>query len=214
LSVWDMVNKLHAFLLVKQEYPSAIDLRWAGSTNPFGPLSAQTTRDTTLFPFYGRHPFTTASKKTKASRKQQREYEVEMNVILLALENTQMPWLVPARSHDELMKKIEEAGANLFPGAKIAGLVPGVVSSPFDAYAYPWDANSTQEWVFEFRARTLEYALTDACNDLEAKCGDNTESHAMLVGIRGVAKTEARFWLVGENALKKLRIVLLVGDQS
>jgi hypothetical protein len=93
---------------------------------------------------------------------------IENDEIVDAPDKTKMPWLVPACSYDDLKAKVEEAGADLLPGANIAGLVPGVVNASFDAKANLWDANSTQEWAFEFKARTSAYSLNDACMDLEA----------------------------------------------
>jgi hypothetical protein len=131
--------------------------------------------------------------------------------ITRALTTTKMPWLVPACSHDDLMSKIREAGVELFAGAKIAGLVPGVRNSAFDAHAYLWERATRQEWAFEFKARSgSDYTLTVACRELEGKCGDGTNSHAMLLGTTGNNESQARIWLEGD----KLRIVLLVGNKS
>jgi hypothetical protein len=47
-----------------------------------------------------------------------------------------MPWLVPVCSREDLKNAVETAGAPLFSGAPIAGLVPGVTNYPFDACAY------------------------------------------------------------------------------
>jgi hypothetical protein len=119
-----------------------------------------------------------------------------------------MPWLVPACSQQDL-KKTREAGAVVFEGANIACLVPGVRKSAFDARAYLWE-DSMLECVFEFKARSGDYTLKTACGELKRKCGDNTNSHAMLLGTTGNATTEARVWL---DDVDKLRIVLVVGNK-
>jgi hypothetical protein len=119
-----------------------------------------------------------------------------------------MPWLVPVCSREDLKNAVETAGAPLFSGAPIAGLVPGVTNYPFDACAYVWAPGAPLEWVFEFKARSGSYSLADAIRALETKCRKlSTEKYrAMLVGFAGSATTEVRVWLVED----KLRIVLLL----
>ena len=144
-----------------------------------------------------------------------------------------MPGLVPAWSHEELKKKISKTrfgtgtgteAEHLFDKMRIAGLVPGSVTSELDASAYLWQCDGEDlskcapslVWTFEFKCRSGSYSLTEATNALEAKCKaftdnhekDNPKFHSMLVAITGNMKSECCIWLQDE----KFRIVLLVGN--
>jgi hypothetical protein len=195
-----MLGQLHVLLFVKQDsYPTAISHIVQNRPRQLGSLSAQERRKPTIEYVYG-------------------EDGVELGVdgknkIKRIVGKTKMPWLVPACSQDDLQKKIQEAGVMLFPGATIAGLVPGVILSPFDAYAYLWTSNCPLEWAFEFKARSDGYALQKGCEDLNRKCTRLVgEYHAMLLCIEGrTTGTKARVWLEGG---KKLRVVLIVGNKS
>jgi hypothetical protein len=192
-----MLNRLYQYLLVKQVfYPSAIARKLKESPD-FGPLANTMPQSATLVYIYGE-----SDNLSKEDKKP----------IIDALDKTKMPWLVPACSYDDLKAKIEEAGADLFPGANIAGLVPEGVNASFDAKAYLWDADASREWSFEFRARTNAYNFGTACKDLNEKCNKSPEMHVLLVGISGVLETKVRVWLGGSER-NKLRIVLLVGNK-
>jgi hypothetical protein len=96
--------------------------------------------------------------------------EKKKTKIIAALRHTMMPWLVPACSREDLNNAVEAAGAPLLSGAQIAGLVPGVASASFDAYAYGWASLAPLEWSFDFKARSESHSLADAIRALEAKC--------------------------------------------
>jgi hypothetical protein len=133
-----------------------------------------------------------------------------------------MPWLVPACSRADLENTVHRAGAELFGGAEIAGLVPGATNSLFDAYAYEWADTAPLQWAFEFKARSANYTATDAIGELHRKCDTYRriedengrtpeEFHAMLVGISGAGPTKILVWLEGTN---RLRIVLLLNCKA
>ena len=149
-------------------------------------------------------------------------------------ETTMMPWLVPACSHERLMKTIQETQRgkqSLFSEMHIAGLVPefNESTSGLDASAYLWEGENLKcpaplEWIFEFQRQPAEpYSMTQLCDHLEDKCAslskknnydkalpnDTTKFHSMLVALTGSVQSECRIWLDDEQ----LRIVLLVGSQ-
>jgi hypothetical protein len=139
---------------------------------------------------------------------------------ITALDTTMMPWLVPACSRDDLESTVARAGAGLFSGSDIAGIVPGA-NSPFDACAFGWANKAPLQWMFEFKSRSEYYEEADAIRHLNAKCAtyrrkeeengrSPEEHHAMLVGIAGTGPTQAHVWL--EDT--KLRIVLLVSSMA
>jgi hypothetical protein len=84
-----------------------------------------------------------------------------------ALAKTKMPWLVPACSIERLESAVGSAGAELFCDASIAGLVPGVTRSSFDACAYMWAEGAPLEWAYEFKSGS--YNVADAVTDLNKK---------------------------------------------
>jgi len=85
------------------------------------------------------------------------------------LENTHLPWLVPATSVDELEAKIRQAGADLFHDLPIAGIVPERTGGNLVALAMPWKEGTTDPWHYEFRVGTASYSAAEGCTDLHRK---------------------------------------------
>jgi hypothetical protein len=140
------------------------------------------------------------------------------------VENTEMPWLVPACSYVKLKEKIDKF-PTLFKDLNIAGLVPGEEhKAPFDARAFSWKKGAPLEWLFEFKARRGEYGPSAARNDLDKKIKEEGKvaCHAMLIAVRGKGDSECYIWnsdkdledendgAAEEEKGKKLRILLLL----
>jgi hypothetical protein len=203
-----MLHQLHRLLHEKRVVvPWGLDIQLQMARPGFGSLAAADQRmlNPTLDVFYGK----LEEGIEEGTKDIEEGTEDTVHEITRALTTTKMPWLVPACKYEDLMSKIREAGAELFAGAKIAGLVPGVRNSAFDAHTYLWCRAMRQEWVFKACSGS-DYTLTVACREWEGKCGDGTNSHAMLLGTTGNKESQARIWLEGD----KLRIVLLVGSKS
>jgi len=114
------------------------------------------------------------------------------------LQEQNMPWLVPAYSKEKLK---DGSAVKVLKDFLIAGLVPGHVDSPFDAYAYVLDSVEIPNWVFKLCAPSDSYSLFDAQEILKKNCTDEPlaqSCHAMLLGINAQQKSEATAWM-GEN---------------
>lgn len=131
---------------------------------------------------------------------------------------TKIPWLIPSSTAKVLNESSLGGLRNLFNGAGIAALVPGLTNAACDIDAYEWPPCSIDSdvllWKFEVKGRSTQYSMTDGVKDIVKKCGDEGHSdgqhHAMLIAVRGQWETQTRVWAVEKNGKRYLRVVLLL----
>jgi len=126
------------------------------------------------------------------------------------LEEEKMPWLVPACSNQTLKKG---SAMEVLGDLCIAGLVPGYINAPFDAYAYVLGSAQGPSWVFEFCSCSSSYLLEDSKADWKKKCSDDPHAqscHAMLLAITSKQHSQATAWVDKTKGRHRLRIVALL----
>jgi len=109
---------------------------------------------------------------------------------------------------------------------QVLSQIPSERNARFDAYSYALSSSEVVNWVFEFRARSKEYELSNAIEDLKEKC-EATEAkscHAMLIAYCATTESAACAWVEevpistqmstrkSKSKLNLFRVAIVFGD--